>query len=172
LFQLKNNLCLSKLSFFLTVAKTAASKNEVPVGAVLVSCEPNNTHYSFIILSAAHNMVENLFDASAHAELLALRSGAQSIRNWRLYNTTLYSTLEPCPICLSACQAFRVKSIVYGARDIRLGAVESYIRLLDKNIYPAHPFHPNISVISGIRADECSDLIRDFFRKRRMLSAI
>jgi len=138
------------------------------VGAVLVSCEQNNTHFSFIILSAAHNMVEKLFDASDHAELLALRSGGKSIRNWRLYNTTLYSTLEPCPMCLSACQAFRVKSIVYGARDIRLGAVESYLRLLDKNVCSAHPFHPNISVISGIRANECSDLIRDFFRKRRI----
>lgn len=137
-----------------------------------MSCDQNRTHYSYNVISAAHNMVENLFDASAHAELLALRSGAQSIRNWRLYNTTLYCTLEPCPLCLSACQAFRVKSIVYGARDIRLGAVESYMRLLDNNVNPIHPFHPNIFVISGVRADECADLMRDFFRKRRVANPV
>jgi tRNA(adenine34) deaminase len=145
----------------------AASKDEVPIGAVLVSTDQNVTHSSSLVLSTSHNLVETLVDASAHAELLALRSAAQRIKNWRLHNTTLYSTLEPCPMCLSACQAFRVNSIVYGARDIRLGAVESYIRLLDKRVYPAHPFHPNITIVSGIRAGECSFLIQDFFRKKR-----
>ena len=145
------------------LARLAASRNEVPVGAVLVLQEKNNSCSSFRMLSTSHNLVETLFDASAHAELLSLRSAAQITGNWRLYNTTLYSTLEPCPMCLSACQAFRVNSIVYGARDLRLGAVESYISLLDES----HPYHPTIKVISGVRANECSMLMRDFFRARR-----
>ena len=144
----------------------AASKDEVPIGAIIVLKQQSEQLCSFCVLSAAHNLVETLVDASAHAELLALRSAALVTKNWRLYNTTLYCTLEPCPMCLSACQAFRVDTIVYGARDVRLGAIESYINLLDE-ANPPHPYHPSINVVAGVRAEECSIIMKDFFRAKR-----
>eukprot|EP00566_Odontella_aurita_P001159 CAMPEP_0113577444 /NCGR_PEP_ID=MMETSP0015_2-20120614/28885_1 /TAXON_ID=2838 /ORGANISM="Odontella" /LENGTH=241 /DNA_ID=CAMNT_0000481051 /DNA_START=186 /DNA_END=907 /DNA_ORIENTATION=+ /assembly_acc=CAM_ASM_000160 len=103
------------------------------------------TYYE--VLSSAHNLVETTHDASAHAELLSLRSAASATTNWRLLNCTLYSTLEPCPMCLSAAQAFRVDRVVYGAPDLRLGAVESYMTMLEENV---HPYHGGMKVKGGV----------------------
>eukprot|EP00977_Amphora_coffeiformis_P029920 scaffold43532_cov191-Amphora_coffeaeformis.AAC.2 len=153
-------------------AKQAAKRNEVPIGALVVEnvtkVGPSTTQnkqkqHTFRILSSGRNMVEAKFDASAHAELIVLRQAAQRLQNWRLINCTLYSTLEPCPMCLSACQAFRLSRLVFGAPDLRLGAVETHMRLLDI----VHPFH-NVSVEEmGVLRDDCSDIIRSFFRERR-----
>jgi tRNA(adenine34) deaminase len=119
----------------------------------------------FEILSTGQNQIETQYDASAHAEMQALRSASRTIQNWRLLNATLYTTLEPCPMCLSAAQAFRVSRIVYGAPDLRLGAVETFMKLLD---YP-HPFHGSgaMEVVGGVRSDEARMLLVDFFRQRR-----
>lgn len=141
-------------------ARKAGRKNEVPIGAVLIQ---RNQDGSFDVLSQACNLVETRQDASAHAELLALQQGAKRIKNWRLSNTTLYTSLEPCPMCLSACQAFRVSSIVYAAPDLRLGAIETHIRLLDV----PHPFHTIGEVVTGIQQNRSADLLRGFFRERR-----
>jgi tRNA(adenine34) deaminase len=121
--------------------------------------------FFFEVLSKAHNKVETLHDATAHAELLALRQTSQQQKNWRLYNTTLYTTLEPCPMCLSSCQAFRVGHVVYGARDLRLGAVESFISLL--SLGPPHPYHPRMNVTGGVMAAQCGGLMKTFFIQRR-----
>jgi tRNA(adenine34) deaminase len=142
-------------------ASLAEAKGEVPIGALLVQELDGNTYR---ILSKAGNRVEQQHDASAHAELQVLRRGSRRLRNWRLLNTTLYSTLEPCPMCLSACQAFRLPRLVYGAPDLRLGAVETHMRLLDTT----HPFHNVSTVIKHVRAQESADMLRDFFRKRRL----
>jgi tRNA(adenine34) deaminase len=141
-------------------ARKAGRKNEVPIGAVLIQ---RNQDGSFAVLSQACNLVETRHDASAHAELLALQQGAKRIKNWRLSNTTLYTSLEPCPMCLAACQAFRVSSIVYAAPDLRLGAIETHIRLLDI----PHPFHTIGEVVPGVQQNKSADLLRGFFRERR-----
>jgi tRNA(adenine34) deaminase len=154
-------------------AREAGDKyGEVPIGAIVVEqfqdSNSTNIHEDGIevsILSHGQNQIETKHDASAHAETQSLRSAAKAVQNWRLLNATLYSTLEPCPMCLSAAQAFRVKRIVYGAPDLRLGAVETYMNLLD---YP-HPFHSSdaMEVIGGVRAEEAKTLLVDFFRARR-----
>ena len=153
-------------------ARKAGAMGEVPIGAIVVqevtenpSLSPGGGSRLFDILSVGMNQVETKADASAHAELEAMRSAASSSGNWRLLNTTLYSTLEPCPMCLAAAQAFRVKEVAYGAPDIRLGAVETHIRLLDMAV---HPYHPSMEVVGGVRAAECAKIIKDFFKKRRM----
>lgn len=242
-------------------AKLAEEKGEVPVGAIIVqrrwatSTNPTSNHndirddeyddgekdntskiygYEYRIVSAAHNLVETNQDASAHAELLALRlaahnhdvdqnqyhsqyhskgkviqstkstrettkkvmkmkhilwdrmirrrRGMENIhddtnndkvnnKNWRLGdNTTLYCTLEPCPMCLAAAQAFRVTSIVYGAPDLRIGAIETHMKMLDDYVHPYHIINKTDgNVISGILANESTTMLKQFFKKQRKL---
>lgn len=145
-------------------AKKAGRKGEVPIGAVVVGRTENG---EYKVLSKACNNVETKFDASAHAELLALRKAATKTKNWRLSNTTLFTTLEPCPMCLAAAQAFRVSSIVYGAPDLRLGAIKTHIQLLDVD----HPYHTIEEVISDVCAEESAAMLRSFFRARRKQSS-
>ena len=163
-------------------AKEAGEKyGEVPIGAIVI--QPIDDDYQgektrnkeelgiinrkVHIISHGRNEIETLQCASAHAEMQALRSAAQKLQNWRLLNATLYTTLEPCPMCLSAAQAFRISRIVYGAPDLRLGAIETYIKLLD---YP-HPFHGSdaLEVTGAVRAEEASKLLVNFFRERRKM---
>jgi len=150
-------------------AQEAGKRAEVPIGAIVVMEREKKTmenHYekTFQIISKGQNEVETLKDASAHAEMQSLRSAAKSIHNWRLHNATLYTTLEPCPMCLSAAQAFRISKLVYGAPDLRLGAVETHINLLE---IARHPFHNTMEVVGGIRKEECGKIMVDFFRERR-----
>ena len=156
-------------------AQLAWKKNEVPIGAVIVE-QTNNPNLNeskrqemrtFRIISEAHNLVETNIDASAHAELLALRQGAQNLQNWRYPpNCTLYSTLEPCPMCLASAQAFRIDNIVYGAYDNRLGAIETHMNLVD---VAKHPYHEIKSVQGCIRHEECGSIMVEFFRERRRM---
>jgi len=166
-------------------AQVAREKGEVPIGAVIVGCFNDDTITThgytsqsqmktienqtvFQILSKAHNLVETNVDASAHAELQALRKGARNLKNWRYPpSCTLYSTLEPCPMCLSSIQAFRIDNVVYGAPDHRLGAVSSHIDLLS---IAKHPFHEIKSVVGGVREIECGDIMIEFFRERRKMA--
>jgi tRNA(adenine34) deaminase len=148
------------MSMALEQARKAGERGEVPIGAVIVQ---RNENGGFVLLSEAHNLVERNFDASSHAELLAMRQAARKIHNWRLLNTTLYTTLEPCPMCLSAAQAFRVSTIVYGAPDHRLGAIETHMRLLDIR----HPMHNIDDVVPGVLGNQSAAMMRSFFRKRR-----
>ncbi|KAL3896918.1 MAG: hypothetical protein SGARI_007045, partial [Bacillariaceae sp.] len=128
------------MSIALEQARKAAQRQEVPIGAIIVQRVVNSKSQkdSYKILSQAGNSMERKQDASAHAEILAMRQAAKKLGNWRLLNTTLYSTVEPCPMCLSAAQAFRIKEIVYGAPDLRLGAIETYMKMLDDYQHPIH----------------------------------
>ena len=148
------------MSIALQQARRAAKKGEVPIGAVIVQQLSGD---KYRIVAQAHNLVETKGDASAHAEMLALKQAARNQKNWRLQNATIYTTLEPCPMCLAACQAFRVQSIVYGAPDLRLGAIETHVKLLEI----PHPYHTINPVVSGIGQEESAELLRDFFQKRR-----
>lgn len=136
-------------------AQNAYRDKEVPIGAVVISNDGT-------VLAASKNQVESLQDASAHAELQVLKRAANVIGNWRLTDCTLYTTLEPCSMCLSAIQQFRIPRVVYGARDIRLGACGSWINLHEFK----HPFH-KVEIVGGVLEEESSMLLKRFFQGLR-----
>lgn len=138
----------------LSEAQRAFECNEVPVGAVLVIDNE--------IIARAHNRVEEYTDATQHAEMLCLQQAMKKLRGWRLNEATLYCTLEPCPMCAGAMIHCRLKTLVWGASDVRCGAHGSWINMLDI----IHPIH-SIKVRKGVLAPLSSDLMRAFFRKRR-----
>ncbi len=138
----------------LVEARRAAGAGEVPVGAVLVLGDE--------VISLAHNETERLCDASAHAEILAIRRGSEKIGNWRLSEASLFVTLEPCTMCIGAMVLARVKKLYFGAYDPRLGAVGS---LFDLSAYPKFPHH--LEVFPELLADKSAELLKEFFSKRR-----
>jgi tRNA(adenine34) deaminase len=139
----------------LVEAETAFAQGEVPVGAVLV--------YQGEVIARAHNRVESWCDATAHAEMLCLRIGAEVLKNWRLIGATLYCTLEPCAMCAGAMINSRLDRLIWGAPDIRCGAHGSWVNLMDAG----HPIHRPL-VISGVLSEACAALMKDFFKQRRM----
>lgn len=139
----------------LAQARAAAARSEVPVGAVLFG--PNGT-----ILAADGNRVEELHDASAHAEMLVLRRAGALLGTPRLIGCDLVVTLEPCAMCAAAIAAFRVRRVVFGAYDPKGGGIEHGARVLDA---PGSLHRPE--VIGGLRETECAALLQDFFRARR-----
>ncbi|MCP4548837.1 MAG: nucleoside deaminase [bacterium] len=135
-------------------AQLAAEENEVPVGCVLV-------HQDFIV-GRGHNSVERLQDPTAHAEMLAMTAGAQTLKSWRLNECTLYVTLEPCTMCIGAMHLARIKRVVFGAQDPKFGACGSIIDV------PAEPkWNHKLEVQGGILAEESARLMRGFFQKLR-----
>jgi tRNA(adenine34) deaminase len=146
---------LSYMKEALKEAKRAFEQDEVPVGAVLVVGDR--------IVARGSNQVELLQDATAHAEMICISSGASDLANWRLLDATLYCTLEPCCMCLGAMFASRLKRLVYGAPDLRLGACGSWIDLLSEK----HPMH-QVEVVSGVLQEEAAALMRAFFQKQRV----
>lgn len=136
-------------------AAKAADIGEVPVGAVLVS-------QSGQIVSATHNAPLTTNDPSAHAEMLAIRDGANKIGNYRLTDYTLVVTLEPCMMCLGAMIHARIGGLVFGARDPKSGALVSCLEGADLPFVNHH-----FPYLDGIRADECSSILKEFFKSRR-----
>jgi tRNA(adenine34) deaminase len=135
-------------------AELAAAAGEVPVGAVVVR--------DGRLLGRGHNQVEQLRDATAHAEILAIGAAAGSAGDWRLSGAYLYVTLEPCSMCCGALLLSRIAGLVYGASDPRAGAVISRARSLEGN-----PYQHRVEVIGGISAAPCAALLQEFFRSRR-----
>lgn len=133
----------------------AYQNSEVPVGAVLV--------HQGRIIARGHNQVEMLKDATAHAEMLCITAGEVALENWRLVDTILYTTVEPCSMCAGALLLTRIPTLVWGAPDIRHGANGSWVNLFDK-IHPTH----EVTIRSGVLGELCSLLMRDFFKKRRL----
>ena len=140
-------------------ARLAGEHGDVPVGAVVL----RDGH----VIAQRHNEREAAGDPTAHAELLALRDAAKVVGHWRLGDCTLVVTLEPCFMCAGALVNARVKRLVFGARDERFGAVESVFRLCD-----ASSLNHQIEVVSGVLAEDCRRLMRDFFRARRNVKTI
>lgn len=134
----------------------AASINEVPVGAVLV--DENNE-----LLSVGHNQPISKHDPTAHAEIVALRKASENNKNYRLINTTLYVTLEPCVMCVGAMIHARVKRLVYGAIEYKTGAIQSSCQLLDTT-----QFNHDIEVESGVLQQQCAEVMSEFFSRRRV----
>ncbi len=145
----------SLMGLALACAVQAAAGNEVPVGAVIVSPEGR-------LLAGAGNCCIAANDPTGHAEIRALRAAAEKVGNYRLPGSTLYVTLEPCPMCASALLLARVSRIVFGAADPKSGAVQSVYRIGSDGC-----LNHRFSVTGGVRAEECSSLLRDFFRRRR-----
>jgi tRNA(adenine34) deaminase len=138
----------------LSLAKEAAENNEVPIGAVLVF-EDN-------IIGEGYNQPIIKHDPSAHAEIIVLRNGAAHLQNYRLINTTLYVTLEPCIMCVGAIVQARVKRVVYGAYDKRAGAVSSVFPLgVDEKLHH-HTYYEG-----GLFAAQSVELLQKFFKERR-----
>lgn len=139
-------------------AKKSFEKEEVPVGAVLVHDQK--------IIARSHNQMEELKDPSAHAEVLAIRAGAEVLGDWRLLDTTLYTTLEPCLMCAGALLLARVGRVVWGAPDLRHGAHGSYINVFETE----HPTH-TLQIEGGLLKEESALIMREFFRRRRQSSS-
>ncbi len=135
-------------------AGEAARKGEVPIGAVIVL----NDH----IIAKAHNLRETIEDPTAHAEILALREAAKVMKHWRLLGTTLYTTLEPCPMCAGAMVMARIKRLVFGALDPKAGAAGSIM-----NIVQDIRLNHRLDVTGMVMEKECSELIKEFFKERR-----
>jgi tRNA(adenine34) deaminase len=139
-------------------AQKAFEQDEVPVGAVLV--------HKNRVIARGHNQVELLQDATAHAEMICLSAGAEALGNWRLIETTLYCTLEPCCMCAGALLSARVTRLVWGAPDLRVGAHGSWIDLFAKK----HPIH-TLEITPRVLEAESADLMRKFFQKQRKHAA-
>lgn len=138
----------------LTLADKAESIGEVPVGACVV--------LNGELIGEGFNTPITDNDPSAHAELRAVKEAAAAVQNYRLIDTTLYVTLEPCSMCAGMLVHARVKRVVFGAKDAKTGAAGSVMNLLQ---HPA--LNHQLEVVSGVLADECANKLSDFFRKRR-----
>lgn len=139
----------------LEAARLAQEQDEVPIGACLIDSEGN-------LLAVSGNKTRSDCDPTAHAEIVVLRESARKIGNYRLTETVLYTTIEPCAMCAGALVTARVKRLVFGAHDERFGAVESVFRICDSS-----SLNHQMEITSGVLADECRMLMQDFFRIRR-----
>jgi tRNA(adenine34) deaminase len=136
------------------LALKAEAIGEVPVGAVLVK---NNQ-----LIAEGWNQMISLQDPSAHAEMQAIRAGAQVLNNYRLIDSTLYVTLEPCSMCAGLMVHSRIKRLVFGAHDLKTGAAGTVL-----NIVQQVEFNHKLEVVSGVLAEQCSEQLSAFFRRRR-----
>ena len=135
-------------------AKKAAGAGEVPVGAVLV--QDNQ------VIGSGFNQPIMLNDPSAHAEMMAIRSAAKTLKNYRIPESTLYVTLEPCAMCCGMMLHARVKRVVFGAPDPKTGMAGSVT-----NLFALKEINHQTEVEGGVLADECGELLREFFKQRR-----
>ncbi|MEZ4435645.1 MAG: tRNA adenosine(34) deaminase TadA [bacterium] len=138
----------------LVLARRAAARGEVPVGAIVVHADR--------IIGRGYNLREAHADPTAHAEIIALRQAAEAIGHWRVLDATLYATLEPCPMCAGALVNARIGRLVYGCTDPKAGAVDSLYRIADDP-----RLNHRVEIERGVRAEESAELLRAFFRARR-----
>jgi tRNA(adenine34) deaminase len=143
----------------LRIAQQAGERGEVPVGAVLV------LHGA--VIAEGCNLTISSSDPTAHAEIVAIRAGAQRLGNYRLNQGELYTTLEPCPMCAGAIMHARIARLVYAARDPKAGASGSVVDLFEERRLNHHT-----EVIGGVLAQESSLLLREFFEARRLKTKI
>ena len=138
----------------LAQARAALEHGAVPIGAVVV--------HEGRVIGSGHNERERLQDPTAHAEVLALREAAAALRSWRVLDSTLYVTLEPCAMCAGAIVLSRIPRVVYGTTDPKAGAAGSVLDVLDDPRLNHRP-----QMVGGVLAGECGDLLRAFFADRR-----
>lgn len=146
---------LHHMEMALEEAALAASEDEVPVGAVIVSFQEG-------VIGRAHNQRELLRDPTAHAEMIAITQAAQALRSWRLDRCVLYVTLEPCPMCAGAIVQARLPLVVYGAADPKAGACDTLYRI-PTDLRLNH----RAQVLGGVLADRCAAVLSNFFTDKR-----
>ncbi|MGI6279171.1 MAG: nucleoside deaminase [Acutalibacteraceae bacterium] len=134
-------------------ARAAAAAGEVPVGAVIVR--------NGEIIGRGRNMREQKQNALSHAEIEAINNACKALGSWRLSDCEMYVTLEPCPMCTGAIINAKIKTLVFGAYDLRAGCIDSVINLCD------YPFNHNPEIYGGICEDECAALLQEFFKNLR-----
>lgn len=144
------------MNLALEQAKKAGAAGEVPIGAIIV--------YNDEVIAAASNLRETSQNAVMHAELMAIQQACEKIGSWRLEETTLFVTLEPCPMCAGAILQSRIPTVIYGARDKKAGCVHSLYELLNDD-----RFNHSCEVIEGVLAEQCGQILTDFFRNLRAL---
>ena len=142
------------MALALALAREAADAGEVPVGCVIADGEGR-------VIGRGRNRREESGDATAHAEVEAIRQACAAIGNWRLEKCSIYVTLEPCPMCTGAIINSRIPTVVFGAREALSGSCGSVIDLFSEN-YGHRP-----AVFGGVLAEDCAALLRDFFRGKR-----
>ena len=143
------------MALALEEAQKAYDKGEIPIGAVLVD-------ESGTVVSRGHNMRETWQDATAHAEIIAIREACRLLNRWRLSGLTLFVTIEPCPMCAGALVMSRVDRVVYGSADSKAGASESLF-----NVTSNPALNHQLQVTAGVLQDECADIMKRFFAERR-----
>jgi len=139
----------------LELAREAGEAGEVPIGALVIRAGA--------VIGRGRNRMEELQDATAHAEMFALRQAANHLGTWRLDGCQLFATLEPCPMCAGAILNSRIGRVVYGAPDHRLGACRTHWALLERN-----PVGREVEVVEGVLGEESAKLLRSFFRELRI----
>lgn len=132
----------------------AKNKDEVPIGCVIV--------YNDKIIARGHNLRETKQQSINHAEIVAIQKACKKIGSWRLEDCDLYVTLEPCCMCAGAILQSRIKNVVYGAKDPKGGSIDSTLHMYEQKGFNHYP-----NVISGILEEECSQLLKDFFKEKR-----
>lgn len=135
-------------------AERACQKGEIPVGAILLKGDQ--------VLARDHNRCIELSDPTAHAEILVLRKGGEILRNYRLNDTVVYVTVEPCPMCVSAMVHSRISRLVFGTPEPKFGAVESRYEFLNDN-----GLNHKVKVDRGILEKDCAEILKVFFKERR-----
>lgn len=140
-------------------AGKAFEEGEVPIGAVIVHTPPSELAR---IIARAYNQVETLHDATAHAEMIAITQAEEHLGNWRLQDCTMYVTVEPCIMCCGAMVLSRIARLCYGGKDPKGGGVESLC-----NVLGIPELNHRVEVCSGVRQEECSAILEEFFRKLR-----
>ena len=143
------------MNLALAEAQKAYELGEVPIGAVLVAKDGTT-------VSVGHNLRETAKDATAHAEIEAIRAANKKLDRWRLSGTTLYVTIEPCPMCAGAIVMSRVDRVVYGSTDNRAGACESVFNIPGNEHLNHRP-----EITAGVLQEECSGIMKRFFKERR-----
>ncbi|SDG77597.1 tRNA adenosine(34) deaminase TadA [Desulfosporosinus hippei] len=142
------------MSLALVQAEKALVLGEVPIGAIIVKDSQ--------IIASAFNEKELRQDPTAHAEVLVIQRAAEKLGSWRLSDATLYVTLEPCPMCAGAIVQARLKQLVYGAADLKGGATGSVLNVLNTKLW-----NHKVDVVAGILEDDCSNILKTFFKRLR-----
>lgn len=142
------------MNLALEEAKSASNKDEVPVGAVIVLHDT--------LIARSHNLTITKYDPTAHAEILAIREACSKLSTTHLVDCDMYVTLEPCPMCAQAISNARIKNVYFGATDLKSGGVISGAQL-----YSWQSAHHKPNIYSGIMENECSILLKDFFKQKR-----
>ncbi len=142
------------MSRALKEAQKAYEKAEAPIGAIVVKEDK--------IIATAHNLREGKRDSTAHAEIIAIQKACKKLGKWRLSDCDIYVTLEPCAMCAGAIIQARIRRLVFGAMDPKAGAGGSVVDLFSVN-----SFNHKVEVVSGVMQDECSFLLKDFFKRLR-----